>query len=240
MPHLVMPSTLHVWPGNAPAWLIAGGLIGLIVGRLMRGGFGIFIDIVVGLIGAYVAGILFDSYVTSAATLVQSMGVAAIGAVILTAVLRIFRHGSAARQATAAPLSTASPAPQPATAKRPVSLGHWFLHIRKTFRLLGTLLRDPRVSFIRKALFLLAILIFGVVLIIPDSIIIAALAVILPLASPFFGIPAGVIDIAALSVVMYGMLMFFPRDIVAQHAAQLYGPHPDISPHTLTKENQIQ
>ena len=116
------------------------------------------------------------------------------------------------------------------------SFGHWFLHIRKTFRLVGTLLRDPQVAGIRKFLFLAAIIVFAGILIIPDSFVVAALAVLLPLASPLFDIPAGLIDIAALSAVSYGLLRFFPRDVVARHAEALYGPYPDIAPHTHIKQ----
>jgi hypothetical protein len=110
--------------------------------------------------------------------------------------------------------------------------GHWFLHVRKTLRLLGALLRDPRVPGIRKFFFLAAVVIFGVVLLIPDSIIVAALGIILPFAGPLIGIPPGLIDIAALSVAMYGLLSFFPRAVVDEQAHRLYGPNPDIVPHT--------
>jgi hypothetical protein len=118
------------------------------------------------------------------------------------------------------------------SSSRAPGFGHWFLHIRKTFRLLGALLRDPRVPGIRKFFFLATVVIFGVVLLIPDSIIVAALGIILPFAGPLIGIPPGLIDIAALSVASYGLLRFFPRAVVDEQAQRLYGPHPDIVPHT--------
>ncbi len=111
-------------------------------------------------------------------------------------------------------------------------LGHWLLHIRKTFRLIGALLRDPQVAFIRKFLFVATMLIFCGLLIIPDSFIVAALGLALPIISPVVGVPAGLIDIAAVAFVSYGLLRFFPRAAVEEHAVALYGPAPDISPHT--------
>lgn len=118
------------------------------------------------------------------------------------------------------------------SSSRTPGFGHWFLHIRKTLRLLGALLRDLRVPFIRKFFFIASVIIFGVVLLIPDSIIVAALGVLLPFAGPLVGIPPGLIDIAALSVAMYGLLSFFPHAVVEEQAHRLYGPHPDIVPHT--------
>ncbi|MBA3824143.1 MAG: hypothetical protein H0X24_09645, partial [Ktedonobacterales bacterium] len=91
------------------------------------------------------------------------------------------------------------------------SLWHWVTHVRKTFRLLGSLVADRRVPFIRKVLFFLFVIVFGVVLIIPDSIIIAAIALGANVAAPLVGIPIGVIDVALLATVLYGLLNFFPH-----------------------------
>lgn len=106
--------------------------------------------------------------------------------------------------------------------------GHWMLHIRKTLRLMGALLRDPRVGWFRKLLFVGAIILFGVVLLIPDSII---ATVALPLVGLIFGLPAGLVDIAALATLAYGLLNFFPKAIVREQTARLYGPSPDLKPH---------
>ena len=109
---------------------------------------------------------------------------------------------------------------------------HWLLHIRKTLRLLGALMHDPLVPGFRKFLFVAAMVVFGGLLLIPDSIIVAALAALLPVVGPLFGIPAGLVDIAALSAFTYTLLNFFPRAIVDEHAHELWGPNPDIRPHT--------
>jgi hypothetical protein len=111
------------------------------------------------------------------------------------------------------------------------SLLHWLTHVRKTLRLLGTLVADQRVPFIRKAFFFLFIIVFGVLLFIPDSIIIGAIAIGANVASPLVGIPVGVIDVALLSAIMYGLLNFFPHDLVVEHSQQMFGPTPDVRPH---------
>jgi hypothetical protein len=130
----------------------------------------------------------------------------------------------------------AQPAPPQRTQGHP-SFGHWLFHVRKTTRLYGTLLHDPRVALWRKIFFVGAIIVFGIVLIIPDSIIIGALSLLLPVAGPAFGIPAGITaDVAALAIVLYAFLrIFFPRQIVHEHAVELYGPYPDIRPHTMNQ-----
>lgn len=64
------------------AWLVIGGLAGLISGKLMRGaGFGFFGNIIVGVIGGYFGGWLLGTGDTSRWTV--SLFTAVIGAVIL-------------------------------------------------------------------------------------------------------------------------------------------------------------
>lgn len=244
----MLPSSLlnglNLQPHDLAIVLVVGGLVGLIIGRILRGGFGFFIDILIGLLGSYLASVILTSYIAPTAGTTEALIVAGAGAFILTTFLRLFRHGSSQRagradapgtQTAQSTQSVQSVQPTRSTSKRPVSFSHWTLHIRRTLRLLGALLRDPHVSFFRKALFMLTTIVFGVILFIPDSIIVAFLATVLPIASPLLGIPAGIIDIAALSAAMYLLLDFFPRDIVNQHAVQLYGPRPDIRPHVHVK-----
>ena len=78
-----------VWLGNLPllsAWLVAGWLAGVV---MKGGGFGLIGDLIVGLIGAFVGGIVFD-LITGGGTagFWGSIVVAFIGAVILIAVVR--------------------------------------------------------------------------------------------------------------------------------------------------------
>lgn len=49
--------------GQLIAWIILGLLVGAMVGRLLRrrGGFGVIGNLVVGLVGAVIGGLLFDA-----------------------------------------------------------------------------------------------------------------------------------------------------------------------------------
>jgi hypothetical protein len=127
-------------------------------------------------------------------------------------------------QATSAPV--AAPMPHKPT------LGHWIFHIGRSLRLMRVLLLDRRVPFIRKFFFLGAIIIFGMILIVPDTLIAGFFAAILPFVGLLFGIPiSGIVDIAVLAFLSYGLLRFFPHDLVREHSQQLYGPNADVKPH---------
>ncbi len=75
------------------AWIIIGALAGWITGKLMKGsGFGFLMDMVVGLIGAFIGG--FISYHLGLGGvgdhgLIVSILIAVVGAVILTWLLRM-------------------------------------------------------------------------------------------------------------------------------------------------------
>ena len=76
-------------------WIVIGGVAGWLAGLLMKGGgFGLMIDIILGIVGAFVGG-------TMAATLgihlgtgwVGSLLTATVGAVLILLVSRIFKRG---------------------------------------------------------------------------------------------------------------------------------------------------
>ena len=75
------------------AWIIIGVVAGWITGKLMKGsGFGFFMDMIVGLIGAVIGG-FFSSRLGFGAVgqhgLIGGIVIAVIGAVILTAIVRL-------------------------------------------------------------------------------------------------------------------------------------------------------
>lgn len=85
---------LHLRPGNIFAWLAVGLIAGAVAGRLARGrGFGCLGDIVVGLLGAFVGGLIVDQFIHGNETthFWGSTGVAILGALVLILVLRLFR-----------------------------------------------------------------------------------------------------------------------------------------------------
>ncbi|MFN4264070.1 MAG: GlsB/YeaQ/YmgE family stress response membrane protein [Thioalkalivibrionaceae bacterium] len=75
-------------------WLVIGGLAGWIAGVLVRGaGHGILINIVVGIVGAFIGGALLGSLgVFAGSGLLGAFITALIGAIVLLAVLRLIRR----------------------------------------------------------------------------------------------------------------------------------------------------
>jgi len=75
------------------AWIIIGVVAGWLTGKLMRGeGFGFFVDMIVGLVGALVGGFLSSHLGAGGVNdhgLVGSIVIATIGAVVLTFLLRL-------------------------------------------------------------------------------------------------------------------------------------------------------
>ena len=75
------------------AWIIIGILAGWLTGKLMKGsGFGFFMDMIVGLVGALIGGFISSKLGFGGVGqhgLIISIVIAVIGAVILTLVLRL-------------------------------------------------------------------------------------------------------------------------------------------------------
>ena len=81
--------------------LIVGGVIGWLASILMRtdGQQGVLLNIVVGIVGALIAGVLVTPLIggapiTSGAFDVMSLVASFLGAVILLAIINLFRRGS--------------------------------------------------------------------------------------------------------------------------------------------------
>ena len=82
-------------------WLIVGGVVGWLASIIMRTNAqqGIFLNVVVGIVGALLAGFVI-SPMLGIATINEGISVATflvslIGAVILLAIVNLFRRGSA-------------------------------------------------------------------------------------------------------------------------------------------------
>jgi uncharacterized membrane protein YeaQ/YmgE (transglycosylase-associated protein family) len=88
---------IYMEPGGIIAWLIVGLIAGFLAGKVMKGsGYGIIGDIIIGVIGAFVGGLLFGSFVHVEYTLIGSIVVAFVGACILIAVVRFVAPGRSA------------------------------------------------------------------------------------------------------------------------------------------------
>ena len=70
-------------------WLIVGLIAGFLASLVMRGGYGIVGDIVIGLVGAFIGGFLANVLGLGVSGLVGTIIVAFIGACILIALLRL-------------------------------------------------------------------------------------------------------------------------------------------------------
>jgi uncharacterized membrane protein YeaQ/YmgE (transglycosylase-associated protein family) len=86
---------------NFIIWLIVGGLIGWVASMIMRtdGQQGIILNVVVGIIGAFLGGWLLapmfgTGTINSNDFSLAGLGVSLLGAVILLAIVNLFRRGS--------------------------------------------------------------------------------------------------------------------------------------------------
>jgi uncharacterized membrane protein YeaQ/YmgE (transglycosylase-associated protein family) len=77
------------------AWLIIGAIAGWLAGVLVKGGgFGLIVDIIVGIVGAFIGGWLSGVlHVSLGSGWIGSIITAVIGAVILLFIVRMFRRG---------------------------------------------------------------------------------------------------------------------------------------------------
>lgn len=87
---------------NFIIWLVVGGLIGWVASMIMKtdGQQGLFLNVIVGIVGAMLGG-WFISPLVGAGTIndgsfsVGALGVSLLGAVVLLAIINLFRRGSA-------------------------------------------------------------------------------------------------------------------------------------------------
>jgi uncharacterized membrane protein YeaQ/YmgE (transglycosylase-associated protein family) len=70
-------------------WLVVGLIAGVLASFVMRGGYGIVGDIVIGIVGAFLGGFLASLLGIGASGLVGTIIIAFIGACILIALLRV-------------------------------------------------------------------------------------------------------------------------------------------------------
>lgn len=76
------------------AWLIIGAIAGWLAGVLVKGGgFGLIVDIIVGIVGAFIGGWLAGLLgIHIGAGMISSIITAIIGAVILLFIIRLFKR----------------------------------------------------------------------------------------------------------------------------------------------------
>jgi len=74
-------------------WLVVGLVVGLLASFIMRGGYGIVGDIVIGIVGAFLGGFLASLVGIGSGGLLGTIIIAVIGACILIAILRAISGG---------------------------------------------------------------------------------------------------------------------------------------------------
>ena len=77
-------------------WLVIGGIVGWLASMVMRTDAqqGILLNIVVGIVGAFIGGLIFSGGSINTDINVTSFIVSLIGAIILLAIVNLFRRGS--------------------------------------------------------------------------------------------------------------------------------------------------
>jgi hypothetical protein len=99
------------------------------------------------------------------------------------------------------------------------------LHPITAVRFIAALARDPRISALRKLLYVGPLLILLVAVLLPEGIVAAAVGVFLPLVGPLVNLPAdAALDWFMLAIAAYGLLGIFPERIVHEHHARLFHP----------------
>jgi uncharacterized membrane protein YeaQ/YmgE (transglycosylase-associated protein family) len=76
------------------AWLVIGAIAGWLAGQVVKGGgFGLLVDIIVGIVGAVIGGFLAGALgISTGGGIIGSIIVAFIGAVILLLILRLIKR----------------------------------------------------------------------------------------------------------------------------------------------------
>ena len=77
------------------AWIVVGLIAGWLAGQVMKGGgYGIIVDIILGILGGILGGWIFGMLgIWQSRGMIGSIIVAFIGAVILVAITRLFKRG---------------------------------------------------------------------------------------------------------------------------------------------------
>ena len=93
----LMLADINLSLSNVLWWLVVGLVAGFLASRVMRGGYGIVGDIVVGIIGAFIGGWLASLLGLGSFGLLGTIVVAFIGACILIAIVHAVSGGRSTR-----------------------------------------------------------------------------------------------------------------------------------------------
>ncbi|MFN7553151.1 MAG: GlsB/YeaQ/YmgE family stress response membrane protein [Pseudomonadota bacterium] len=74
-------------------WIIVGGIAGWLAGKLMKGGgFGVIVNVLLGIVGSVIGGWLFGLLgITVVSGFIGSLASATVGAIVLLAIVGLFK-----------------------------------------------------------------------------------------------------------------------------------------------------
>ena len=77
-------------------WLVIGGVVGWLASIVMRTDAqqGIFLNVIVGIVGAFIGGLLFGGSINNGAVTPMTFLVSLLGAIILLAIVNLVRRGT--------------------------------------------------------------------------------------------------------------------------------------------------
>ena len=85
---------MNLEPGGILAWIVVGLVAGWLASMLTGGGYGLVGNLLLGLVGAFIGGIVFTALgVGSSAGFLGSIAIATVGAIILIGIGRLFSGG---------------------------------------------------------------------------------------------------------------------------------------------------
>jgi len=103
--------------------------------------------------------------------------------------------------------------------------GEMLLHPGKALRFVFSMLRDPRVSVIRKLVFIVPIVFLFMALLAPETILGVIAGTILPVAGEVLSVPVDVsVDWVTLAIIGFALLRIFPPHIVSEYHQRLFHP----------------
>ena len=77
-------------------WLVIGGIVGWLASVVMRtdASQGIVMNVVVGIVGAFIGSLLFGGSINSGVVTINTFLISVLGAIILLAVVNLVRRGA--------------------------------------------------------------------------------------------------------------------------------------------------
>lgn len=76
-------------------WLVVGAVVGAIAGIIMRESFGLLGNIAVGVVGAFLGGLMFaHGDINNSPLTISTFSVSLVGAIVLLGIVNLLRRGS--------------------------------------------------------------------------------------------------------------------------------------------------